>query len=252
MGRLPGIRIRQHSRAGLRAQMRRMVLTWLAAQSPAPTGCACEVPTRGNRSNLVDVAAFWSATRRRQGRAFQLPVRTALVLCVLSREECWNAGANPEELYRELAECHAALPSLEARIRAEDPELRDDYMLFEEYAVWNYDRARNPEYQRLRLRCQFLEEELFRGTRMERIGRSDCADELYLAAPEGCVTAAQVMPGWGVLSVSNDGKTPITLLRPAEPQRCLPEARLQLVQAIAAAASDFVLAGYGTRHWPRL
>ncbi len=252
MARLPTIRIRRNSRAGRRAQIRRAVLAWLAAQDPAPTGCACEVPTRGNRSNLVDVAAFWSAARRRQGRVLQLPVRTALVLCVLSREECWNAGANPAELYRELAACHAALPALEARIRAEEPELRDDHTLFEEYAVWNFDRSRNPEYQRLRLRCQSLEEELFRGTRMELIGHSDCADELYLAAPSGCITADEVMPGWGVLSVGDGGQPSVTVLRPAEAQHCLPEARLHIVQSIAAAASDFVLAGYGARHWPRL
>ena len=209
-----------------------------------PTGYACEVSTRF-QLDRVDIAAFWSTPHRLNHQLVLVPDRTAVILCVLNREECRAVGANPDELYQELAACRAKLPELEAQIRREEPELRDDHVLFEEYADWDYVHSQNPDYQGARLHCEELEGQLYHGTRLERIARNAVADDLYLAVPQGAMLADEVMPGWGVLSVPPNSSEALVLERSPKPQNCTPENRAHLIQNIAAAATEYVNAGHG-------
>ena len=228
------------SATGQRWAMRRQVLAWLLTQHPHPSGFSCEVAT-ALQHDQADVAAFWSQPHNVGGRRQLEPVRTVAVIIGMTREECYASGINPEALHNELAYTRKKLLQLQETIRQTEPALRDDGMLFAEYAEWHYERSRNPEYQELRKTAKRLEEQLFHGTRMERMSRNIVADECYLAVPEGVLLRDEILPGWGLLVIPPDGKYgfgPAILEQNATPQECLPTTRLHLVQNIAVTASD--------------
>lgn len=225
-----------------RLLLRRAVLRWLTGQRNSPDGFAMDVPT-ALTTDRADVAAFWAGQARFQRRNLAVPTRTCAVVCALTRRECYAASINPDALANELAALRRRMSVLEGVIRSQEPELRDSRALFEEYADWDYGHSQNTEYQKSRERVQEISEHLYRGTRMERIQQNGVANELYLAIPEGTVFTDEVMPGWGVLTLSPDGA--ITLERPAAEHAALPELQRHLAQQIAAAASGYVLAGLG-------
>lgn len=232
------------SEAGRRFLLRRAVVQWLFSQGNRPDGFALDVPT-SMTSDRGDVAAFWSVPVRIDRRTLLSPLRTCIVICALDRKECYAASINPDALYNELSSLRKELSLLEEQIRRQEPELRDSHSLFEEYAEWDYAHSQNPQYQISRNRMLEISEKLYRGTRMERIQKNVAATELYVAIPEGTVFTDEVMPGWGVLSVSPDGL--VTQERPAPLQTPSPEAQLHLVQKIAQGAAEYMLAGLGLR-----
>ncbi len=250
MARIPYIKYRRpterqrQSAAGLRHLLRRAVVAWLGkGRGGRELAVGLEVPT-GLSGDLADVAAFWSGARSQDGGRRLLEVRrSCLVVCALDRAECYAASINPDLLFEELCQCRARKAALEEEIRRTEPQLRDNHTLFEEYADWHYEETRNPEYFKCVQRARELEDKLYRGTRMDRLRRSEAGDLLYLAVPEGVVRPEEVMPGWGVLAVSPEGKARV--LREALPQEVRPAVRNHLGIQIALRASEFVCAGMG-------
>ena len=233
------------SSTGRRWALRRQVLAWLIARHPHPSGFSCEVAT-ALQHDQVDVAAFWSQPHAAAGGRRQLePVRTAVVVVALTREECYASGVNPEALQNELRYCRSQLTKLQEKIRQTEPELRDDGVLFEEFAEWHYENSRNAEYQEMQRAVRRLEEQLFHGTRMERMSRNVVADECYLAVPEGVLLRDEAPPGWGLLVIPPAGPHDYgsaILECPATPRECPMAMRLHLVQNIARTATDCVRA----------
>ena len=232
------------SSTGRRWAMRRQVLAWLLTQHPHPSGFSCEVAT-ALQHDQADVAAFWSAPRNVGSRRQLEPIRTVVVVVALTREECYAVGINPEALQNELRYTRRQLLRLQETIRRTEPNLKDDGVLFEEYAEWHYEKSQNSEYQELRRACKKLEEQLFHGTRMERMSRNVVADECYLAVPEGVLLRDEAPPGWGLLVVppaGDYGYGNAILECPATPQACAPMTRLHLVQNIALTAGECVRA----------
>ena len=232
------------SATGRRWALRRQVLAWLLTQHPHPTGFSCEVAT-ALQHDQADVAAFWSQPHNVGGRRQLEPVRTVAVVVAMSREECYASGINPEALQNELRYARRQLLRLQETIRQTEPNLRDDGVLFEEYAEWHYEKSQNPEYQKLLTTCKKLEEQLFHGTRLERMSRNAVADECYLAVPEGVLLRDEMLSGWGLLVVPPSGEHGFgnaILECPATPQPCSPTTRLHLVQNIALTAADCVKA----------
>ncbi len=249
MARIPYIKYRRpterqrQSVSGRRYLLRRGVVSWLSrGKSSHNLAVGLEVPT-GLSGDLADVAAFWSGTRTQGGRRLLEVKRSCLVVCALDRAECYAASINPDLLFEELCQCRARKESLEEEIRRTEPQLRDNHTLFEEYADWHYEETQNPEYLKCIHRAKELEDKLYRGTRMDRLRRCEAGDLLYLAVPEGVVRPEEVMPGWGVLSMSAEGK--MSVLREALPQDVRPAMRNHLGIQIALRASEFVCAGMG-------
>lgn len=251
MAKIPYLKYRRPSArqaqtdAGQRFLLKRTVLQWFVSQHKAPDALATDVPTSMN-ADRADVAAVWDGTvKTSSGRKLLVPQKSCVVVCALSRRECYAASINPDALVNELTALRKRLTILEENIRRDEPELRDTHTLFEEYADWDYEHSQNQEYHDCKKRTTEIEEKLYRGTRMERIQHNRAANQLYLAIPEGTVFPDEVMPDWGVLTVSPDYK--ITVERVAPDHETIPEVQLHLAQQIAISATDYLLAGQGIR-----
>jgi hypothetical protein len=226
--------------------LQRAALRWLE-KTDSPTGMALNVFTRIARYR-ADVGAFWSRPRQNPGPGptrVLAPYRTALVLCHTARESCWPACARSEEMLPELRRARDELAAVEARIREQEPHLRDSDVLFEELAIWHYHGTRDPEYHELRARIEALQDAVYQGTQFECIQRAQLADFLYLAVPEGVVRPGELAAGWGLLWVRPDFS--LEVVADAEDQDCDESNRFHLVQNIAAASASAVLMAQGIR-----
>lgn len=230
------------SDAGRRHLLCRSVMQWLARQAPPPDVLAVDVPTSMG-GDKADLAALWMGQESRGGHKYLLPRRGALVVCAISREECYAASINPAALIEELRHLRKQMHLLEEKIRKEEPQLRDERCLFEEFAEWNYENSQNPLYQATLQRAAEIEHILYRGTRMDRIQRNAAANTLYLAIPEGTVFVDEVMLQWGVITVDPDGE--VRLARSPEEQSPAPRTLQHLALQAAVRNSNYVCAGFG-------
>jgi len=235
--------------SGRRQAIRRAVLRWLEQTAPPPTGLAAQVITRIQRTR-ADIAAFWSSPVRNSGsegpERILTPVRTAIVQCYGERDECWPDFARSLEMLPKLKGLKGELAEVEAKIRVEEPQLRDSNALFEEYAVWRYEDSHNRRYHALRRAIGRVERSLYDGTSFERIRSAQLADHLYLAVPTGLVEGCELADGWGLLWVEDD--LTVRVVVEAEARESLPANRFHLVQNIAAAAKDSELLAHGVAH----
>lgn len=218
----------------LSAGLRRAVLHWLLTHDE-PDGIAVDVPLR--LSNIrADVAAFWSITQKSRELNLPLrqPVRSLLAVCAVSRHEIWPECAEATIILQEAARLQEQLRLGEARIRQHEPQLRDDTMLFEEFAAWNYEKSQDPEYRRQRTELLALEKILYAGSRLLRLLQSRAADAYLLAVPAGVLDAHELIAPWGLLWVHPDLR--VEVRRPPQAETGLPEARLHLIQNMAMAA----------------
>jgi len=248
MSKIPYLRYRKPtarqaaSRNGQVFALRRRALAWLCALPEPPDGFACDVLVNGH-GNRADIAAFWS---RRDRDGLLQPVRCAAVICALTRQECWAAGINGDSLMLELRDLRQKISRMEADIRRQEPQLKE-VTLFEEYADWDYARSANAGYHEAVRHRHVLEGKLFNGTRSDRLLASGALDEVYVAVPEGTLLAGEGIGACGLLEIPLDAGEPVRLLRapgpcPSSPS---PARRMQLVQAVAAAAAGYVRAGHG-------
>lgn len=240
--RFPKEQIRKQ-RLNRRRVLRLGVLKWLFSME-APEGVAFDVSTRvvGLKADLV---ASWHSPQRQKKlkKSLLVPQRVMLVLCAETRAECWPECANPEEILAEIARLRAEMQHAEKEIRSREPHLLDNNVLFEEFAVWNYGKSKNPDYQQLRSRMQSLESGLYKGTRLEKIARLNLADELYLAVPENELHPQELIAEWGLISVGKDFQ--VNVLRESGGHQALPEARMHLVQNMLCAGRNALLESQG-------
>lgn len=221
---------------GLKMTMRRSIAKWFWENMP-PNALAMDVPTRP-ASLKVDVAAFWTAARRRitAKSGIVAPKQSAIVICCLSREDCWPECANSETLLKEITEIKQTLVQQEAEIRATEPHLRDGNMLFEELASWDYSKSSCKSYHTNRHRLANMETALFKGTRLARIDASQCANLHYLAVPEGILEPHELVDGWGLFTVNLQTET-ATLATAPKPHDTSDEMQVLLAQNMALAAT---------------
>jgi hypothetical protein len=116
-------------------------------------------------------------------------------------------------------------------------------MLFEEFAVWNYGKSKNLDYQQLRSRMKSLENNLYKGTKLEKIARLGLADELYLAVPENELHPQELIAGWGLLSVGKDLQ--VKVLQKSAERQVLPEMRMHIVQQMLCTGRNALLESQG-------
>lgn len=248
--RQPNSKKTEHG-AGNSTQRRRLIqraiLAWLYQEAP-PRGAGLNVPTRIAKFK-ADVAAFWSKSVKNPGDSgparILTPAKTMLIQCYANREECWGDATNSGSLMPSLNRCKEERTRLEDQIRQEEPELKDPNTLFEEYAVWQYDRTRNKRYHQVQREINRLEHASMKGTRFEQVRSADVADELYLAVPAYLIEADELADGWGLLWVYSD--LTIEIRRQAVMRNCEPANRHHLIQNIAASASDALLFRQGIR-----
>jgi len=217
--------------------MRRSVLGWLASQEPS--GMALGVPTRVSKFK-ADAAAFWS---KPDYRRMMRPAKTVIVEIRRGRGDFWPDCAESGKLLPILRELKTRKEALEAKIRAEEPHLKDTDILFDEYATWNYAASSNREYHKCLRRLEETEKALYSGSRFERIRSAHVANHLYLAAPAGTIAPNELADGWGLLAINPDMS--IEVLKEPETWDCPERNQYHLIQNIAAKSLDAVLFANG-------
>ncbi len=206
--------------------MRRAVLGWLLSKSP--TGIALGVPTRVSKFK-ADAAAFWS---KPSSRRIMRPVKTLIVEIRKGRGDFWPDCAGSAELLPVLRELKERKAALEAKIRKEEPELKDTDILFEEYATWRYSESSNSDYRSCLRQLERTEKALYSGSRFEKIRSAHVANELYLAAPEGTITPNELADGWGLLLLGAD--LSVREVKSPDNWECPEKNQLHLIQNIAS------------------
>lgn len=226
--------------------LRQATLAWVAAQQAA--GFACNVPTRLS-SYKADIAAFWNQPRRFSKQPgperLYVPTHTMIIECRRRRQDCWPDFTRSSQLLPALRQLKTRRGRLQEQIRANEPHLREDDVLFDEFSEWRYDQSVNPEYQQLGRQIEQINRALYQGTRFESIRSAHLADFLYLAVPEATVHPNELADGWGLLWIKPD--LSIDLIVQAEAAPCPASNRFHLVQNLASAASREVLFSQGIR-----
>ena len=218
--------------------LQRSVLRWLEQTKPT-TSLAAGVITRISKLK-ADVAGFWSKpkknTHEEGPERILVPTATIIVQCHVERDGCWPDCIKSKQILPQLRTLRDELAEAEAQIQENEPRLRRDDTLFEEYAEWNYENSTNRSYHRLRHAISKMEHGLYHGTKFERIRSAQLADYLYLAVPAGMVQGSELADGWGLLWIEDDLE--VTVVVEAQNRECLPSNRMHLIQNIAAGAKN--------------
>ena len=219
--------------------MKRAIIAWLIPQKPS--GMALNVPTRVSKY-CADIAAFWSspATRR-----LMAPDKTVIVEIRRNREQCWPDCSRQEELLPLLCEKKNEKASIEAKLRATEPELKECDTLFPEFGSWNYKQTKDRAYHKCLKQLEEIEHALYKGSRFEQIRRAYVADYLYLAVPTGTVAPDELADGWGLININPDMSTQV--VKKAEKWDCPERNKLHLIQHIAAACQKSILFSLGVK-----
>ncbi|HPY90634.1 MAG TPA: hypothetical protein PLT23_07900 [Lentisphaeria bacterium] len=226
-----------------RLRLRQAVASWLTARRPKPSGLGFDVETTGARLK-VDVAACWLQNLKHNDANDDngnevLKLRHAIVLCCPTRESCWPECSSAEAIVAEVSRLRDEAEAEECKIREQEPELRADDVLFEELALWEYERSVNPHYQELRQRLAELESMLYKGTRLERLALRPMAEKMYIATPTGLLQPNELRRDWGLLWVDPDKGT--ELIRDCKPHSCQPADQMKLLNNILASTMDMIL-----------
>lgn len=216
--------------------MRQAALGFLATKHPA--GLATLVPTR-SRKYKVAAAAFWT---RENSRGKSVEKTTVIEICN-ARERCFAEYADQQPLLDAIAELRIRREKLQAEIRITEPHLADADDLFSEFRTWRYHESKNPSYQKLCRKIEKLQRILHNGSRLEKIRRANAADNLYLAVPDGLVAPDEIIFGWGLLYIKDNGEVK-EICRPSL-QYCEPDKRNMLALNIGAASARDVLFSSG-------
>ena len=183
-------------------EIRQALATWLLKRSP--TGIGYKVPTRFSKFQ-ADIAAFWSTPKGK----YLNPERTAIIEIRRGREECWPECSSQDKLLPLLRGLKEQREALRADIRINEPDLRRDDNLFDEYVDWDYDQSVNREYHRCMKQIRHTEKALYNGSRFEMIRRAGVANLLYLAVPDGTVSPDEIADGWGLIYWKEDLSTEV-------------------------------------------
>lgn len=179
--------------------MRKAVVDWLWHSSPHPDGLVFDVGTFSIKDK-VDIAATWLLPPTAKAPAPK--IKSTVIICCPTREACWPERSSAEEIVQQIAELRQQREILEEQIRHDEPDLRDKDILFEEFAVWNYQKSTNPKYQELQNRIASLEKILYKGSRIEHISNNSVADNAYIAVPTGILIPRELREDWGLLWIS--------------------------------------------------
>lgn len=218
-------------------QLRQAVLIWIAKQNPS--GIGINVPTRFIKFK-ADVAAFWSYPLKKKIYA---PYKVVLIEIRSDREECWPDFSKNKNLLQDLIELKNLKRQLEEKIKIDEPNLKDNDLLFNEYGSWRFKESKNKNYQRCLKNIEKIEHSIYKGSSFERIRRAHMADNLYIAVPKDLIHPDELADGWGLLYINND--LSVKTIKEPEDKDCSDENRMHMTQTISASAAKVVLFSQG-------
>ena len=195
---------------------------------------ALHVPCRQKKFK-APAAAYFSEYKGKLNRL----TGTVAVDIYSKRCQCLPECAGSLAVARELVELKQQRTVMEESIRINEPHLRAEDELFDEFRSYNYAQSSNREYHKLCRRIASLEQSLYKGTRMEQLAKAGVADSLIIAVPENMITADEMPDSWGVWYILPDKS--IREVKAPEKQECSEASRLHLLQNIGHAALNSVL-----------
>jgi len=189
--------VRSHSGETARhAQLKRLALLW--AQAHGFSACAMEVTLPRCRYR-ADVAAYrWQ--RKQTGLAAIFECKQAL--CDLRRDNC-----DSEATRRCLDAICRRRQTLETRLRAHYPNLRNGDSLFPEFDSENFTAIGHRGYARLLRDLQTSQNRLYDCTKFDTLIRYRCANLFFVVLPEQLFRDPEIPVGWGALVESNGSLT---------------------------------------------
>lgn len=221
-------------------------LKWIEEQEFPPDALALNVPTRLKKYQ-ADIAASWSVARRNpvSGGIYKLlhPQQTMIVECRSSVAGCWPDASRSKELFENLHAFKTKFSEVKERIKIEEPNLKTDGNLFDEFAEWDFNASKDEEYHYLRRCIDEVNYSVYHGTYFERLHRAKLADLMYLVVPAKMLQSSEIAEGWGLLWVHDDLRVE-EIVSPI-PDDCSSEHRLHLIQNIASTAKRAVLFSQG-------
>ena len=147
----------------------------------------------------ADVAAHrWQ--RKQTGLAAIFECKQAV--CDLRRDNCDSAAAR-----RRLDAICKRRQTLESRLRAHYPNLRNGDSLFPEFDSENFTAIGHRGYARLLRDLQTSQNRLYDCTKFDKLIRYRCANLFFLVLPEQLFRDPEVPVGWGALVESNGALT---------------------------------------------
>ncbi|MBQ7650311.1 MAG: hypothetical protein IJS15_05085 [Victivallales bacterium] len=222
--------------------IRKALLDWLESgkkDAPCCIGMDVDAPSAKERFDVVAVSMGRIPRNPSKRINYKGLFSTRAFICCASRDECWPDCANADEITDEIAKLHELREKLEGEIREKEPELKDTSVLFEELAVWDYEKSCNPEYRGIQKNLAWLENILYLGNRIERLANSPMADRFYIVVPENVLMPQEIHEGWGLLWVSDDGS--VTVKREAKLMDTPEHLRLALVKQTMLAGTKKVV-----------
>jgi len=198
---------------------------FLWAQAQGYSACALEVSLPQCRYR-ADVAAYRSGP----GGAGT----TAVFECKQARPDLRRDNCCSSNARERLATICRRRQVLEKHLRVHYPSLRVADSLFPEFDSHNFDRIGHRGYARVLREFTALQNRLYQGTKFEKLLRYCCANLFYLVLTEELFDETEIPAGWGAL-VESGGLLGVRR-RPVW-QESTPDARLKLLQRIAAAGT---------------
>ena len=191
-------------------RLRKGLVDWLTAGKGASSAIAFDVPVSSVRERADVICATFSRSfqnliGRKQENLLAHRVGVSLFVCCATLREFHIEYADAQEMTAEIARLREEREKLEAQIRKEEPELRDPNVLFEELAIWNYDKSTNQSYRDIQKSIAWYEEILYNGTKMQHFQELAVADYLTIVVPENLIQPEGFREKWGLIWVAEDG-----------------------------------------------
>ena len=194
----------------LHLKLRKAVMDWLLKAEKPPTAIAFDVPMRpnGERADILSASfsrGFHTSIGKKSETTLPQRVSISTFVCCANRRECLLEYADAREMSDEIARLREERTKLEEQIRKEEPELKDQNVLFEELATWDYEKSTNPTYRKIQKSIAWYEEILYNGTKLQHFQEMGFANFLTIVVPEGLIQPEGFREEWGLLWVAENG-----------------------------------------------
>ncbi|MEP6685321.1 MAG: hypothetical protein ABJB22_00975 [Verrucomicrobiota bacterium] len=204
-------------------RLKRLALLWAQAQGYSACGVEVSLPQCRFRA---DVAAF-----RPAANAIGC---TAIFECKQAIPDLRRDNRCSVTVRDRLETLHKRRQVLEKHLRIHYPNLRTGDSLFPEFDSHDFAAIEHRAYASVIRQMAALQNQLFEGTKFEKLMRYRCANVFFLVLPNELFRASEVPIGWGALV---ELKSSLVLFQTPIWQETSSESRLRFLQRIASAGT---------------
>ncbi|MDP9254509.1 MAG: hypothetical protein M3O66_06185 [Verrucomicrobiota bacterium] len=205
------------------SQLKRLAVLW--AQAQGYSACAVEV-SLPRCHYRADVAAFRPMTNE-MGCTVIFECKQAMP--DLRRDNCCTSTSR-----QRLETVQKRRQIIEKHLRVHYPNLRRGDSLFAEFDSHDFLAIGHRNYARLIRELTALQNQIYDGTKFEKLVRYRCANLFFLVLPNELFRAAEIPIDWGALVESNGT---LTLARKPIWQDTPPKDRMRFLHRIAMAGT---------------